>query len=72
MSGVAVMIFGGYADAIKSGDYTNILSADEIAPLKAHGLLATTMMILLVLHVAGVIKHYVLTKENTLKRILPK
>lgn len=69
IAGMATMISGGYVDALKSGMSDLIVSKENILPLKAHGLLATFMMILLVLHVLGVIKHYVLTKENTLKRM---
>lgn len=69
IAGIATMISGGYVDALKSGMSDLIASKENIMPLKAHRLLATFMMILLVLHVLGVIKHYVLTKENTLKRM---
>ncbi len=69
IAGLATMFTGGYVDAIKSGDSDLMLSKENIAPLKAHGLLATIMIVLLVLHVLGVIKHYMLTKENTLKRM---
>ncbi|EAQ99739.1 cytochrome b [Maribacter sp. HTCC2170] len=69
ISGLAVMILGGYGDALSSGNIEAIKSHDEIGPLKPHGLMAVIMMVLMVLHVVGVIKHYILTKENTLKRI---
>jgi len=69
ISGVAVMILGGYGDAISSDDTSLIKPHAEIPPLKGHGIMALIMMVLLVLHVLGAIKHYVLTKENTLKRI---
>ncbi|MCP3930085.1 MAG: hypothetical protein GY705_13405 [Bacteroidetes bacterium] len=69
ISGLAAMALGGYGDALSSGDSALIKSPEEIAPLKGHGLLAFLMMVLLVLHVVGTIKHYILTKENTLKRI---
>lgn len=69
IAGLATMISGGYVDALKSGTSDLILSKENIMSLKAHGVLATIMIILLVLHVLGVIKHYVLTKENTLKRM---
>lgn len=69
IAGLATMISGGYVNALKSGDANLILAKENIAPLKAHGVLATIMMILLALHILGVIKHYVLTKENTLKRM---
>ncbi len=71
ISGIATMVVGGYTEAFNSGDLSAVKSHDEIGPLKPHAIMAMIMMILLVLHVAGVIKHYVLTKENTLKRILP-
>ncbi len=69
IAGLTTMIFGGYVDALKSGTSDLILSKENNMPLKAHGLLANFMMILLVLHILGVIKHYALTKENTLKRM---
>lgn len=69
MSGIATMILGGYGDAIRGGDLSLILSHEEIGPLAPHGIMAFIMMSLLVLHVVGVIKHYILKKENTLKRI---
>ena len=69
LAGFATMFFGGYFVALKSGNPNLIASKEQIMPLKAHELLATIMMILLLLHVLGVIKHYVLTKENTLKRM---
>ncbi len=69
VSGLATMVLGGYVDALKSGNIEVIKDAAEIGPLKPHGALAMIMMILLLLHVIGAIKHYFLTKENTLKRI---
>lgn len=69
LAGFAVMFLGGHLDALKSGNFDLMLLKEDLVPLKAHRLLATVMMILLVLHVFGVIKHYLFTKENTLKRI---
>lgn len=69
-SGIAAMIFGGYGEAVQSGNLELIKTHAEIPPLKGHGILALLMMILFVLHVIGVVKHYILTKENTLKRII--
>nr|WP_299175081.1 cytochrome b/b6 domain-containing protein [uncultured Allomuricauda sp.] len=69
IAGLVAMSVGGYVDALKSGTSELILQRENIAPLKAHGLLANIMVILLVLHVLGVVKHYILTKENTLKRM---
>lgn len=69
LTGLGTMFVGGYIDALKTGNANVILSGENLVPLKVHGLLAALTMILLVLHVIGVIKHYVFTKENTLKRI---
>ncbi|MDY8135979.1 cytochrome b [Aquimarina sp. 2201CG5-10] len=69
ITGLATLFIGGYIDAIKSGTASSILPKENIQPLVAHGWLAMIMMILLILHVLGVIKHYLFTKENTLKRI---
>lgn len=69
IAGIATMVSGGYVDALKSGTSDLIIPKENIIPLKAHGVLATIMIVLLVLHILGVIKHYVLTKENTLKRM---
>ncbi len=67
--GLATMYTGGYIDAITLENSEMIMSKELITPLKAHGFLATLMIILVVLHVLGVVKHYVLTKENALKRM---
>ncbi|MCP4120774.1 MAG: hypothetical protein GY751_03390 [Bacteroidetes bacterium] len=70
ISGIATMIIGGYGEALKSGNVDLVLAHDQVAPLKPHGLMAFLMLVLLVLHVVGVIKHWIIKKENTLKRIL--
>tara|TARA_B110000967_G_scaffold92332_1_gene94974 strand:- start:61 stop:588 length:528 start_codon:yes stop_codon:yes gene_type:complete len=70
ISGVATMILGGYGDALKTGDIDVILPHSEIPTLKPHGIMATIMMLLLIMHVVGFIKHLISKKENTLKRIL--
>lgn len=70
ITGIATMVLGGYGEALMNNSSELIKNGEEIAPLKGHGILALIMMILLVLHVVGVIKHYVLKKENTLKRII--
>ena len=69
ISGLATLVLGGYGEAIKSGAIDAIRPHGEIAPLKPHGIMSMIMMLLLVMHVVGVVKHYVLTKENTLKRM---
>ncbi|CAM1343415.1 cytochrome b [Tenacibaculum amylolyticum] len=68
-SGIATIFLGGYAKALQIGNSELIKIPTNIPALKAHGIMATIMMLLLLLHVIGVIKHYINTKENTLKRI---
>ncbi|MEA1880484.1 MAG: cytochrome b/b6 domain-containing protein [Campylobacterota bacterium] len=70
ISGIASMILGGYGDALQTGDLSLVKAHEDIPPLKAHGAMAFFMMALVVLHVIGVVKHYIFTKENTLKRII--
>jgi cytochrome b561 len=69
ISGIATMILGGYGDAISTEDPSLILNHEDILPLKAHGTLAVITLVLLVMHIGGVIKHYISYKENTLRRI---
>lgn len=70
ISGLATMILGGYGEALKTGNIDVIKSSSDIAPLKPHGIMAVIMMILLVMHVVGFLKHLIIKKENTLERIL--
>ncbi len=70
LSGIGAMIVGGYGDALKAGSYELIKSPESIPPLKGHGFFSFLMIVLLLLHIVGVVKHYVLTKENTLKRMI--
>lgn len=69
MSGIATMIVGGYGDALGANDWQLIKDSELLPSLKAHATLSYLMMVLVVMHVIGVIKHYLMTKENTLKRI---
>ena len=69
ISGLAVMVLGGYAEALQSNAPELIKNRSEITPMKVHGITSFIMMVLLVLHILGVLKHYIFTKENTLKRI---
>ena len=68
-SGIGTMILGGYGDALSTGEVGAIINREEIASMPVHGISTLILMILLGLHVIGVVKHYFLTKENTLKRI---
>ena len=52
-----------------TGNIELIKPHGEISSLAPHGLMATIMMILLAMHVIGFIKHLIVKKGNTLKRI---
>jgi len=69
LSGIGVMVVGGYGDALMNGSPELMKPHGQIPPLKAHGLFATIIMILLVFHVVGVMKHFILRRENMFKRI---
>ena len=69
ISGIITLILGGYGEAIQNNSIELIKPHDEIQSLKAHSILATIMIILLILHVVGFLKHLIFKKENALKRI---
>ena len=69
ISGIATITLGGYGEAIRSGNPELIIGDSEIPSLIGHRIMVLILMLLFVLHVAGIAKHYILTKENTLKRI---
>jgi cytochrome b561 len=72
ISGIATLIIGGYVNAFEIQNPELIKNENDISSMKAHGILSLIMMVLLVVHVVGVVKHYIATKENTLQRILPR
>ncbi len=71
VSGIASLFSGGYLKAMQAKYINDSIAIDSYTktPLNIHEILAGIMMVLLVIHVIGVIKHYLLTKENTFKRI---
>ncbi len=70
LTGIITMITTGYGDALLTGNINLIKPHEESLPLESHEILATIMMLTLALHIIGVIKHKILTKENTIKRII--
>lgn len=74
ISGIATLVLGGYIEAFTSSpqNIELILPKADIRVLSAHEVLSLIMMILIFLHIAGVIRHIVRTKENVLKRITLK
>ncbi len=67
--GILAMTTLGYGNAIKNNDISLIIPHKESFFIESHNFFATILMIFFVFHVFGVIKHKILTKENTLKRI---
>ena len=64
------MILGSYGEAIKNDNAELIKSHSEIPSFESHEILSGIIVLFFIIHVVGVIKHYVVTKENTLKRII--
>ena len=71
ISGIASILSGGYVEALESQNIQYIKAEQNIKALAGHELLDLIILILVLAHVVGVIKHYIKNKENTLKRILP-
>jgi cytochrome b561 len=69
LSGIVVMVYGRYIEAIIKGMPEIIKPHKQIPPLEAHELLASIVMILLTVHVIGVMKHFIFRKENIFKRM---
>ncbi|CAI8423730.1 MAG: Uncharacterised protein [Cryomorphaceae bacterium] len=66
-SGMTVVATGGYPEAFEAGDAALITGT----PLKpVHGITTLLLIVLLIAHIGGVVRHYLRTKENTLKRIV--
>ena len=70
ITGIIVVFNGNYFEAFNYGSIEKIVSPKQIPLLKYHVLLIAFLILLFIMHVFGVIKHYIFNKENTLKRIL--
>ena len=70
VSGIATMVSGNYIKALSTGNMELINSSPSLYSLNAHDLIANIIMLLFVMHVVGVLKHYISTKENVIRRIL--
>ena len=68
--GIVILISGNYFEGISSGNLDKIVEQKEIPMLKYHVLITLFVILLVIMHVFGVIKHFIFTKENTLKRII--
>jgi len=69
LTGIGVIITGGYWEALLNGTTDALKSHGSIPLLSLHALLATIIMILLTVHVIGVFRHLIKKKENIFKRI---
>lgn len=70
-SGTATLLVGGYFDAITSSPIAPDLISprDEIIPLVGHRILGYIIMLLFVLHVAGVVRYNIKHKTNAVERM---
>lgn len=70
-TGIATMILGGYIDALTVEPTVPefILPRTETIPLAYHNMLAMTLIILVFMHIAGVIRFNIKHKTNAIKRI---
>lgn len=71
ISGLATLISGGYIEATTATPMAPELihSRSDIAPLKVHNALSVLMMLLVVMHIAGVVRFNIKHKTNVIKRI---
>lgn len=69
ISGIITVVAGQYHKAISKNDTSIISSTPGFPILEYHDMFSKILMLLLVMHVVGVIKHYLIKKENPLKRI---
>lgn len=69
LSGISILVKSGLIEAFKSGDYQLMPEHIDLPGTSVHWFFAMVIIFLLALHIVGTIKHYFLTKENTLKRI---
>ncbi|MEN8123324.1 MAG: cytochrome b/b6 domain-containing protein [Bacteroidota bacterium] len=67
--GIVVVISGNYIEGISRWNLENIIPPKEIPMLKYHVLVTLFIVLFAIIHILGVAKHYIFTKENTLKRI---
>lgn len=73
---IAVCVFGmmtlgtgGYVEVFQGGDVSSIKPHSEIPALIGHNISAMLIMLLMVMHLIGVIRHVVRTKERIIQRM---
>lgn len=70
ISGISTTLLGGYAKVIQTGLVDNIIPSEKLLPLQIHSIMSILITVLVFIHVVGFFKHWLIQKENTLKRIL--
>jgi len=56
-------------DVFKSGDVSQFPAFSDVKPALAHYYLYLILAILILMHIVGFLKHWILKKENTFKRM---
>ncbi|WP_419870576.1 cytochrome b [Chryseobacterium sp. CT-SW4] len=69
VTGIMLSYKGGFLEAVFQND-SGFITHKSGGMLKAHAVLSGFMILLLILHILGIIKHIILTKENAFKRII--
>ena len=68
-SGLATNISTGIFDAIKSNDISQFPAVINAIPAQMHEILYIILGLLILMHIGGFFKHWILKKENTFKRM---
>ncbi|KAB1231076.1 cytochrome b [Chryseobacterium viscerum] len=71
LSGITTLITSNLTEAIQNSEASLLPKKLDTPPLITHRALAILLIVLLIVHIGGVVTHYLKNKENTLKRILP-
>jgi len=68
-SGIATNISTGIFDAISSNDVSQFPTIIDGKPAQVHQTLYLVLAVMIIMHSAGFLKHWILKKENTFNRI---
>ncbi len=68
-SGLAINATTGLFNVYKSNDVSQFPADIDVLPAEVHETLYLVLAILIIMHVAGVLKHIILKKENILRRM---
>lgn len=68
-SGIGINVAARLINAYKTNDVAQFPAKIDVLPAEAHEILYFMLAVLIVLHVTGFFKHWILKKENTIRRI---